>query len=589
MEQLAVPLSIRLTSPYFVLGVRVALAVLTRTYFQPDEYFQALEPAHYAVFGYGHLTWEWLTPRPIRSIIYPAVYIPLYWFLKVTALDRFDVLMIFLPKLLTGVLSAGTDIGIAKLARVVLGNDYVATAVFLSLTSFFNALSLSRSLSNSLETSLCSLAFAYYPWDANPGISPHIIYNRSNLRKVLVFSALACVVRPTNAVIWVFLYAKLLWALHKYWTLVFALVTDAAVTALSAFAFIFVCDSLYYGKATFTPYNFLITNLSSISSFYGTSPWHYYLSQGLPMLGTTALPFAFLGIYHTWKSKDTPRRSFALENMLYTIMWSVGIYSLAGHKEWRFLHPLLPLLHIFAAKSLVDLHDLSSKPATPSSKKLVSTSTAPVAKPRQRHSKKGLHCWNDLPIRKSHVYFLLAALPASLVGFLVYPSEPISVLSYIRSLPLDGEKIFTHTIGFLTPCHSTPGHAYIHREALSVPGRIWSLGCEPPLDGQHLSAYQDQTDVFFSSPKEYLKEHFPSNVNPDFPASPFPASLPGQSGVQQWHHEWPKHIILYGDLLKEELGVKELLEEKGFNEVKRYGIWGPGTKNGGLRVWRWEG
>ena len=94
MEQLAAPLSTRLTSTYFLLGVRIAFAVLTRTYFQPDEYFQALEPAHYAVFGYGHLTWEWLTPRPIRSIIFPAVYIPLYWLLKITTLDRFDFLMV---------------------------------------------------------------------------------------------------------------------------------------------------------------------------------------------------------------------------------------------------------------------------------------------------------------------------------------------------------------------------------------------------------------------------------------------------------------------------------------------------------------
>lgn len=51
------------------------------------------------------------------------------------------------------------------------------TAIFLSLTSFFNALALSRSLSNSLETSLSALAFAYYPWDASSNLSPHVMYN----------------------------------------------------------------------------------------------------------------------------------------------------------------------------------------------------------------------------------------------------------------------------------------------------------------------------------------------------------------------------------------------------------------------------
>lgn len=68
------------------LCVRIAIAVLTRTVFQPDEYFQSLEPAFQLIFGYGHLTWEWLAEKPIRSIIYPAVNVPVYWLLKVTGL-----------------------------------------------------------------------------------------------------------------------------------------------------------------------------------------------------------------------------------------------------------------------------------------------------------------------------------------------------------------------------------------------------------------------------------------------------------------------------------------------------------------------
>ena len=37
--------------------IRVFIALATQTFFQPDEYFQSLEVAHHAVFGYGHLTW----------------------------------------------------------------------------------------------------------------------------------------------------------------------------------------------------------------------------------------------------------------------------------------------------------------------------------------------------------------------------------------------------------------------------------------------------------------------------------------------------------------------------------------------------
>ena len=72
---------------YISLAVRTLQALLTSTFFQPDEFFQALEPAHQLVFGYGHLTWEWRCIRPIRSIVYPVVFVPAYWLVKVLGLE----------------------------------------------------------------------------------------------------------------------------------------------------------------------------------------------------------------------------------------------------------------------------------------------------------------------------------------------------------------------------------------------------------------------------------------------------------------------------------------------------------------------
>ena len=80
-------------STAFALVFRILIAVSTRTFFQPDEYFQALEPAHHIVFGYGHLTWEWLAENPIRCIIYPALNVPIYWLLKVFKLDETELLV----------------------------------------------------------------------------------------------------------------------------------------------------------------------------------------------------------------------------------------------------------------------------------------------------------------------------------------------------------------------------------------------------------------------------------------------------------------------------------------------------------------
>jgi GPI mannosyltransferase 3 len=136
---------------YCALIIRVLVALCTRTFFQPDEYFQSLEPAYHLVFGYGHLTWEWLSPQPIRSIIYPALNVPIYWLLKFTGLSESAILgdwllvsellhrpaklkimpvaQISCPKFFHGLLAAGTDIWLAELSRIVLGRDYVSTVV----------------------------------------------------------------------------------------------------------------------------------------------------------------------------------------------------------------------------------------------------------------------------------------------------------------------------------------------------------------------------------------------------------------------------------------------------------------------------
>ncbi|KAF8891237.1 glycosyltransferase family 22 protein [Infundibulicybe gibba] len=562
-----------------IVFVRILIALCTRTIFQPDEYFQALEPAYNLVFGHGQLTWEWLAPRPIRSIFYPLLNVPVYWILKTSRVSDFgrlgDMCLTAVPKIMHGAFAAITDIYTAKLAFRFIGAEYVSTVTFLSLTSFFHALCLSRSLSNSLETSLSVIAFAYYPWDASSRSSSHLI---SRLRITIICSALACMVRPTNAVIWIYSYAKLAWFLRSSRRTLLAFVSDILTIGSSAGLVLLVVDSWYYSAPTLTPYNFLITNLSSVSLFYGSSPWHYYLTQGLPILCTTALPFALHGAY---TARHLTRETVALHNILGVVMWSIGVYSFAGHKEWRFIHPILPLLYILAAKSLVDL-----SPDEKPKKMKTKTNT------RNSRGKLGALQLSLPPIRSAYIALLLSTIPASFFVILFYCSAPISLVSYIQGLP-DAE-LRDGSIGLLMPCHSIPGQAYIHRPSLEH-GGMWALGCEPPLQKQDLSVYQDQTDVFFADPLAYLVQRFPVAVDPTFPPSPFPSSIPGgvppsHAGAQTypWVHEWPRRLVLFGALLEEQ-GVRELLEEKGYKEVWRRGYdWeGEGKRKGGVRVWKW--
>lgn len=64
---------------------RAINACLVKTYFSPDEYWQALEVGHKITFGYGYLTWEW--DVGLRSVLHPAFFAALYKVLDLLGLD----------------------------------------------------------------------------------------------------------------------------------------------------------------------------------------------------------------------------------------------------------------------------------------------------------------------------------------------------------------------------------------------------------------------------------------------------------------------------------------------------------------------
>ncbi|KAL5529188.1 hypothetical protein ACEPAG_5162 [Sanghuangporus baumii] len=543
------------------LAWRILIALSTRTFFQPDEFFQSLEVAHRAVFGYGHLTWEWTTSPPIRSVFFPSLYIPVYWLLKVTQLDK-GKLLIIAPKILQGAIASITDISTRELARQLLGDRYVDTAYFLSLASFFHILALSRTLSNSAETSLTIAALCFWSW--------HSLSDYRRLRIAFALAAISCLVRPTSAVLWAFLAVELCWRSRSNKRCLEVLFFTGTVTALITAGFLIFIDSLYFGRVTFTPLNFVRTNLSSVSLFYGQAPWHYYLTQGLPILLNVCLPSFIFGSYYAFKRGLRLQRT-----LLALIVWTISVYSLLGHKEWRFLHPILPLMIILSAKSLVDSSTMS-KAARNDADKSKALSSSVKSK--------------SVPISlKTKVICALGILPGLYV-MLFHGRAQISVMSYLRSL----DSSILHSVGFLMPCHSTPWQAYLHRPELEE-GLLWALSCEPPLHGVILSAYRDQTDVFYASPLTYLKQNFPSFVDSSFPPSPYPSTSPGAlpSENNKWDHRWPSHLVFFGALIEDEregTEVEEYLRGLGYDEVwnTRNGFEEDRRRRGGVKVWQWQ-
>lgn len=74
-----------------LLCIRVINALTIRTFFQPDEYYQSLEPAWKLVFGYGETTWEW--NEAIRGFLYPSLFAAIWWVLKAAGVEDANVLV----------------------------------------------------------------------------------------------------------------------------------------------------------------------------------------------------------------------------------------------------------------------------------------------------------------------------------------------------------------------------------------------------------------------------------------------------------------------------------------------------------------
>ena len=233
------------------------------------------------------------------------------------------MLVVLVPRLLMGLLTALGDYSLYKWAGRQEGGGVAAWLLLLGQTNWFLLYSGSRTLVNTMEAALVSVAVSLQPAPAH-----------------LPVVALAAMLRPTALLFWAPLTLPRLYTeltrrgpLHlARLCLVPGLVAVAAVTA----------DSLFYGQLTLTPYNFFKVNiLHNLGSFYGSNPPYWYLSHALlPILGPL-LPLVLLGLA---TEAGWPLRG--------PVLASLATLSCLQHKEMRFLQPVLAPLLLLAARRL---------------------------------------------------------------------------------------------------------------------------------------------------------------------------------------------------------------------------------------------
>ncbi|CAK38676.1 uncharacterized protein An04g04110 [Aspergillus niger] len=530
----------------FLIAFRLVNALTVRTFFQPDEFFQSLEPAWRAAFGDDHapwITWEWR--HQLRSSLHPLLFTAVYATTDLlTRLLRLSPAwqaecLVAAPKVAQAVIAAVGDLFTWRLAcRVYDPMSHEAwAALALTIISPWQWFCSTRTLSNCLETSLTIVALYMWPW----------VW----FRQCLVLAAVACILRPTNLLIWMVLASLLLYRstpLRRATLVREALLCGSAVLAVSTTA-----DRFFYGFWTFPPLRFLYFNLAqSLAVFYGKNDWHYYLSQGLPLLLTTALPFAAAGLYHSL----TRPRSGGLSELQTSIQVQLASVcltmifglSLISHKEVRFIYPLLPSLHVLTAPVLVKFF----RPA--------------VTGGSQRHT----------PRRLTLVFLLLANAVIALYTTVIHASGPAAVLSYLRDQrQIHGSNDMTDTsqpgitAGFLMPCHSTPWRSHLVYPTISA----WALSCEPPvgLDASEKATYLDEADQFYADPEQFLRTNMIGGLR-RFPRRPSydkynrkSSQLPTEY-QSKTPHEWPDYLVFFAQL---EPTLRSLLRFSAYKECHR--------------------
>ena len=187
--------------------------------------------------------------------------------------------------------------------------------------------------------------------------------------------------------------------------------------------------------------------LQNLSIFYGHHAWHWYLTQGLPVLAGTLLVPAGVGVWHAGP---------ALRRLAYVAGATVAADSLLAHKEFRFVQPVLPILAVLGGHGL-----------------------AAVATPQRPPTL----AWTALAATQ---------LPLAAYFSMVHQRGVVDVTHWLRHLP----RHEPWSAAVLMPCHSTPWQAYIHQPNATLA----FLTCEPPSHARDLAAYRDEADVFFDDP-----------------------------------------------------------------------------------------
>ena len=522
---------------------RLLNSFITRTYFQADEFWQTLEPAHWKVFGYGTITWEW--KEGLRSyafpflfeIVYRSIFIwkSLYHFMGLN-MDYWSIIeykaILYFPKMLMALIAATGEYYMCLFIRDFLCHiDYEKKSIaknqkykdkvtrivlILSMTNFFNGFFITRTFVNSFEMTLTSISLYYWKWN-------DIGLEQFSFQISLFLALFTCLQRPSNGIIWVILGCSLLYNLlrNKRYTVAMKLLYSVISNFILAITINCIIDYYFYHKLVFPIFKFIKFNFSTpLSQFYGVAPWHFHIFQSVPILLGYNIPFFIIGFFvsNNCQKKSSFYKLSPHFTMKSALIINLIIYSYLLHKEFRFIFQIQPIFLLYATLGV-------------------------------------LRTYKYIPRLVIYLVPLFSTIMFTSVDY-YHESGVIEVVKYLHGL----DRI--ESLGFVMPCHSTPGYSYLHRNDIKD---LWSVSCEPPLSlldatdiSTKLSQYMDESDFFYNDIPKFFEEYFSDTKDSN-----------NSTNSKEFARIWPQYLVIFEHLEKEFL--KSYFQENGlYKEHKRF-------------------
>ena len=512
----------------FLCVFRSLNVILVQSYFDPDEFWQTIEPAYCTVFQPNQpcaWTWEW-TRRPseehVSDIIDSSLWGPARSFVSVLPTVVFYRILQLLhiqsngwiargPMLWNAILvAAPTDWAIAYAGVWLWGNHW---ALLASLLSWFQAYSLVRTFANSQETMLLTVAVALTCPELF-GKQSEGFLRRSSLAFFL--GGLSVAIRFTSLAAFIPLGVLLALQQTSFQRKLSFFILPCALWGALGLAVGLLIDRCFYGFWTI-PFlgNFHFNVVLDHARLYGSHPSHWYFTVGLPVVAGLWLPMILWTMMTTRSTRassvraasnepsrrtTTPtvdplnvkeeadssdalkeleklheqlerekqqveerlraleahrvmvqnadaRQRMAVRSLWIILLSYLAIMSLNDHKEFRYIHPVLPLICLLAAPSIQQL----------------------VV---------------DFGSRSVRQWAILLLLVPNLLAVLYlgrfHQSGPIHVNKAIvtAALQVPHHDMTPFSIHYLTgACHSTPLYSSLHSPHVQFD--TWTLDCSP--------------------------------------------------------------------------------------------------------------